>query len=731
MNKHPLALALAAILSLPLAACGDREASQPQAAPAQTGSVMAAANSAIDANPFNQPSSLDFGYPRFDLIRDEHFKPALDRAMAEHRVEIDAIAANGEAPSFDNTIVALERAGQMLGRTQRVFMNLAGAHTNDTLRAVQAEFAPKLAAHMDAILLDDALFQRVKALYEQRATLGLNAEQAQLLERYHTDFVRAGANLSADDKVKLKALNGQLASLQTRFTQNVQKETNASAVLFDDRAELAGLSDGAIQAAAKAASDAGHDGKFLLALQNTSGQPALAQLSNRDSRRRVHEASVNRGSQGGEFDNRELVAQIVKLRAERAVLLGYPNHAAYVLEDGTAGTIGAVNGMLAQIAPPAVANARREAAEIQEAIRADGGDFELAPWDWAFYAEKVRQAKYDFDADAVKPYFELNRVLVDGVFHAANQLYGLSFKERTDLPVYQEDVKVWEVTDANGEPLALFLTDLYARPSKRGGAWMNAYVQQSGLLGTRPVIGNHMNIPKPPAGEPTLMTFDEVTTLFHEFGHALHGMFSNVTYPRFAGTSVPRDFVEYPSQVNEMWSTWPSVLANYAKHHQTGEPLPQALLDKVLAAGGYGEGFRTTEYLAATLLDQAFHQIGPEEVPTDVIAFEAQALAKYGVDFAPVPPRYRTTYFSHTFSGGYAAGYYSYIWAEVLDASTVDWFHNNGGLTRANGDRFREALLSRGGSAPAMELFRNFYGGEPALQPLLKRRGLSGSDDAR
>jgi peptidyl-dipeptidase Dcp len=732
MKKHPLALALAAVLSLPLAACGERESTQaPQPAATQTGSVTATANSAIDANPFNQPSSLDFGYPRFDLIRDEHFKPALDRAMAEHRVEIDAISGNGDAPTFDNTIVALERAGEMLGRTQRVFMNLAGAHTNDTLRAVQAEFAPKLAAHMDAILLDDALFQRIKSLYEQRATLGLDAEQMQLLERYHTDFVRAGANLSAEEKAKLKELNGQLASLQTRFTQNVQKETNASAVLFDDREALAGLPDSAIQAAAKAASDAGHEGKFMLALQNTSGQPVLAQLSNRASRQRVYEASVNRGAKGGEFDNRELVAQIVKLRAERAVLLGYPNHAAYVLEDGTAGSIGAVNGMLAQLAPPAVANARREAAEIQQAIRADGGDFELAPWDWAFYAEKVRQAKYDFDADAVKPYFELNRVLVDGVFHAANQLYGLSFKERTDLPVYQEDVKVWEVTDANGEPLALFLTDLYARPSKRGGAWMNAYVQQSGLLGTRPVIGNHLNIPKPPAGQPTLMTFDEVTTLFHEFGHALHGMFSNVTYPRFAGTSVPRDFVEFPSQVNEMWATWPSVLANYARHHETGEPLPQALLDKVLAASGYGEGFRTTEYLAATLLDQAFHQLGPDEVPADVIAFEAQALAKYGVDFAPVPPRYRTTYFSHTFSGGYAAGYYSYIWAEVLDAATVEWFQNNGGLTRENGDRFRQALLSRGGSAPAMDLFRGFYGSDPALQPLLKRRGLTGSDDAR
>lgn len=734
MNKHPLALALAAVLALPLAACGEREAAREPATTTASAPAAAteAATPAASANPFAEPSPLDFNYPRFDLIRDEHFKPALDQAMAEHRDELAAIAGNSEPASFDNTIVALDRAGAMLNRTQRVFSNLAGAHTNDTLRAVQAEFAPKLAAHMDAMLLDDALFQRVKTLHEKRDDLGLSAEQAQLLERYHTDFVRAGANLSADDKVKLKDYNAQLATLQTRFTQNVQKETNASAVVFDDRAELAGLSDSAIEAAARAAADAGHDGKFLLPLQNTTGQPVLTQLDNRQSRQRVYEASLNRGSKGGEFDNRELVAQIVKLRAERATLLGYPNHAAYVLEDGTAGSISAVNTMLAQIAPPAVANARREAEEIQAAIRADGGDFELAAWDWAYYANKVRQSKFDFDADAVKPYFELNRVLVDGVFHAANQLYGLGFKERTDLPVYQEDVRVWEVTDANGEPLALFLTDMYARPSKRGGAWMNAYVQQSGLLGSKPVIGNHLNIPKPPAGQPTLMTFDEVTTLFHEFGHALHGMFSDVGYQRFAGTSVPRDFVEFPSQVNEMWATWPSVLANYARHHETGEPLPQELLDKVLAANAYGEGFATTEYLAATLLDQAFHQIGPDEVPSDVIAFEAQALASAGVDFAPVPPRYRTTYFNHTFSGGYSAGYYSYIWAEVLDAATVDWFRNNGGLTRANGDHFRATLLSRGGSAPAMELFRNFYGGEPQLQPLLVRRGLAGaSDDAR
>ncbi len=680
------------------------------------------------ANPFERESDLTFGYPRFDLIRDEHFAPALERGMAEHREEVAAIAANRETPTFDNTIVALERSRRMLDRTERVFNNLAGVNSNDAIRKVQADMAPKLAAHKDSVLLDEALFQRVNSLYEQRQQLDLDAEQRHLLERHHLEFVRAGARLSASDKARLKDLNAELASLQTRFTQNVLEEVNASAVLFDSREELGGLSDAAITAAAKAAEEAGQPGKFQIRLQNTTGQPPLADLSHRPSRQKLLEASLSRGSRDGRFDNRELVEQIVKLRAERAILLGYPNHAAYVLEDHTAGTVEAVNGMLGQLAPAAVANARREAADIQAIIKAEGGDFDVSAWDWAYYSQKVMREKYDLDENALRPYFELNRVLVDGVFFAATKLYGITFKERTDLPVYHPDVRVWEVFDADGSPLALFIGDFYARPSKRGGAWMNAYVAQSHLLGTRPVIGNHQNIPKPPDGEPTLMTFDEVTTMFHEFGHALHGMFSDVNYPLFAGTSVPRDFVEFPSQVNEMWAAWPEILANYARHHQTGEPLPQALLDKLLAAETFNQGYATTEYLASAMLDQAFHQIGPEQVPDDVIAFERDALAKAGLDFAPVPPRYRTTYFSHTFSGGYSAGYYAYIWSEVLDAESVRWFKDNGGLTRGNGDHFRRTLLSRGGSQPAMAQFQAFAGRDPDLKPLLIRRGLAADD---
>lgn len=714
---NKLALALAAALSLGIAGCGDRAATDP-ATPAGQAAV---------ANPLLAESTLPLGYPAFDLIRDEHYAPAFEQGMAEHRAEVEAIAANAEAPSFENTIVAMERSGQLLGRTSRIFFNLNGTDTNEAKQKVAADMAPKLAAHQDAILLDGRLYDRVRSLYEQRESLGLDAESLRLLERYHTDFVRAGARLSDAEKDQLRAYNGQIASLQTRFTQNVQREVNASAVLFDSAEELAGLSEAEIAAAAEAAKAAGHEGKFQIALQNTSGQPFLASLSNRASRQKLHEASLVRGSRGGEFDNRELVAELVKLRAERAQLLGYANHAAFVLEDATAGTVEAVNAMMDRIAPPAVANARREGAALQAQINAEGGDFELASWDWAYYAEKERKAKYDLDESALRPYFELNSVLENGVFFAATELFGITFKERTDLPVYHPDVRVWDVFDADGSQLAIFVGDFYARPSKRGGAWMNAYVAQSGLFGTKPVVGNHQNIPKPPAGEPTLMTFDEVTTMFHEFGHALHGMFSNVTYPRFSGTAVPRDFVEYPSQVNEMWATWPSVLANYAKHYQTGEPIPQELLDKVEASAQFNEGFRSTEYLAATLIDQAFHQIGPDQVPSDVIAFEADVLRRTGMDYAPVPPRYRTTYFSHTFSGGYSAGYYSYIWSEVLDADSVKWFEENGGLTRANGDHFRNTLLSRGGSKDAMQLFRDFTGRDPDIQPLLERRGFVGN----
>ena len=684
--------------------------------------LPAADGSAAAANPLLTESTLAYHLPRFDLVKDEHYAPAFELGMTQQLEEVATIADNPAKPTFDNTILALERSGRLLSRVSALFFALTSAHTNPAIQAVEAEMTPKLAAQTDAILLNSALFARVQAIYEARDTLGLNPEARWLVERYYLDFVRGGAKLSAADKGKLKALNAEIASLQTAFSQNVQKESNAAAVIIDTRAELAGLSDSEIAAAAAK----GPSGKFALALLNTSGQPALTSLQDRAVRERLLQASLDRCSHGGPFDNRGVVSRLARLRAERAVLLGYATHADYQLEDQTAHTVATVNKLLTDIAPPAVANARREAAAMQAIIDREHGGFALGAADWAFYTEKVRADRYAFDAAQLRPYFELNHVLIDGVFYAAHQLYGLSFKERHDLPVYQPDVRVFEVFDADGSSLALFLVDYYARPSKRGGAWMYPYVSQSQLLGLQPVVANHLNIPKPPAGEPTLLTFDEVNTAFHEFGHALHGMFSKVRYPRFSGTRVPRDFVEYPSQANEMWAVWPDVVKNYAKHYQTGAPMPAELLEKMLATQKFNEGFKTTEYLAATLLDQAWHQLKPADVPgaDGVLAFEAAALHRAGVDFAPVPPRYRSTYFLHAFTGAYAAGYYSYLWSEVLAADTTDWFMEHGGLTRANGDRFRRTVLSRGGSKESISLFRNFTGSDPQIGPLLKKRGL-------
>lgn len=675
-------------------------------------------------NPFLVASTLPYQLPPFDRIKDEHYLPAFAEGMRQQQAEVDAIADNAAAPDFDNTIVALERSGQMLTRVSNTFFNLTGANTNDTLESIQRELSPKLAAHRDSINLDGKLFERIKTLYQQRNSLALDAESTRLLWRYHTDFVRAGAQLSDADKDQLKALNAELATLATTFSQNVLKDLNASSVLVEDRAQLTGLSDDQIAAAAEAAKARGLDGKYVLALVNTTGQPPEAALANRALRQRLHELSIVRGNHGGEFDNQQIVIRLSRLRAERARLLGYANHAAYALEEETAHTFLAVNQMLSSLAPVAVANARKEAAAMQALIDAEKGGFTLAAHDWAYYTEKVRKQRYDFDEAQLRHYFEINSVLRNGVFFAANRLYGLSFQERKDLPVYHPDVRVFEVSDADGKPLALFLADFYARDTKRGGAWMNEYVSQSGLFGARPVVGNHMNVPKPPAGEPTLLTFDEVNTMFHEFGHALHGMLSGVRFPLFAGIRVPRDFVEYPSQVNEMWMIWPEVLKNYAKHYQTNAAMPQALLDKVLTTRKFNQGFATTEYLAAALLDQSWHQLTPDQVPADALAFESAALAQAGVNFTPVPPRYRSTYFSHVFSGGYSAGYYAYIWSEVLDAESVEWFKENGGLSRKNGGWFRQQVLSRGGSADPLELFMNFRGRAPNIEPLLERRGL-------
>lgn len=687
----------------------------------------AGAPTPMTANPLLAPSALPYQLPPFELIKDEHFVPAFEFGMAEELREVESVATNSAAPTFENTIVALERRGETLNRAQRAFSILKSSLTNPAIEKIDAEMSPRFAAHEDAIKLNHALFTRVQALHERRASLGLDAESLRLLERYYKDFVRAGAQLPESAKSVLKAINADLASLSTQFGQNLLKETNASAVLVDTREELAGLDEAAITAAATAAASAGHSGKFLIRLTNTSGQPPLAELTNRAVREKIMAASLARGSRGGEFDNRTIAARMTKLRAERAALLGYPHHAAYQLEEQTIGGVDRLNRLLAEAAPLAVANARREAADMQQLVDSAGAGHAIAACDWAHYSEKVRRARYDFDENELRPYYEMKRVLEDGVFFAATKLYGITFQPRPDLKGYTDDMVVYEVFDHDGSPLALLVADLYARPNKRGGAWMNAYVPQNGLTGAKPAIGIHQNIAKPPAGQPTLLTHDEVNTLFHEFGHALHGMFSAVKYPRFSGTTVPRDFVEFPSQVNEMWATWPEILKNYAKHHETGAPIPQALLDKIEAADKFNQGFATTEYLAATLIDQAWHQLKAGEIPdtAGVLDFEAAALRKVGLDFAPVPPRYRTTYFQHIFVHAYSAGYYSYFWSEVLDAQTVDWIKQHGGLTRANGDRFRSALLSRGGSREALDLFRDFTGSEPDIRPLFVRRGLA------
>lgn len=717
-----LAIALAATLGL--------------AMPAYSQAATPATQATQAANPFFAESPLPLHYPQFDKIKDSDFAPAFDAGMAEQLKEMDAIANNPAAPTFENTIIAMEKSGQVLDRATTVFFNLVGTDTNDARNKLRADYSAKFAAHGDAISLNPKLFARIKALYDQRNDLGLDAEGVRLIERYHTSFVRSGANLNDADKATLKKMNAELASLATTFSDNVLKEVNASAVVVDDVKQLDGLTEAQIATAAEVAKKRGLEGKYVLTLLNTTGQPPESQLTDRALRQRLHEASVARGSRGGEFDTTALVSRIMKLRADRAKLLGYPNHAAYGLEDQTARTPEAVNAMLGKLAPAAVANARREAADLQAMIdqeqKAKGQPtFALEPWDWAFYSEKVRAAKYDFDESQLKPYFEMKNVLENGVFFAANQLYGLTFKERTDLPKYHPDTWTYDVFNADGSQLAIFIFDPYARDSKRGGAWMNSYVSQSGLTGDKPVVANHLNVPKPPAGEPTLMTWDEVTTTFHEFGHALHGMFSDVKYPYFSGTSVPRDFVEYPSQVNEMWADWPSILANYAKHHKTGEPMPQALLDKVIAASKFNQGFATTEYLGAAMLDQRWHQITADQVPdaTGVMKFEAGALTADGINYTPVPPRYKTPYFSHIM-GGYSAGYYAYIWSEVLDANSVEWFKNNGGLKRENGDHFRKTLLSQGGSQDAMKLFRDFAGHDPKIEPLLEKRGLTAPENA-
>lgn len=688
--------------------------------------MKAEAADVASINPFFTESSLYMKLPPFDEIKNEHYAPAFEKGMLTHKLEIEKIANNPEPVTFENTLVAMEKSGELLNRVATVFFSLLSANSNSDMEALAAELSPKLSAHSDEIQLNDKLFKRIEFLHANKNTLNLDAESIRLIDETYKDFVSAGAKLSADEKETLKKYNAEIATLQTQFNQNVKNEVNKNAIIVDSVAELDGLSDGQIAAAKQAAISRDLPEKYVLPLLNTSGQPSLSNLKNRALRERILKTSLARGSSGGEYDNTEELTRIAFLRAKRAQLMGFENHAAYQLTNQTARTTEAVNQRLASLAPRAVANAKQEAAALQKMINSEGESFTLQAWDWAYYSEKVRSARFNFDESQLKPYLEMNNVLVNGVFFAAEKVFGLTFKERKDLPTYHPDVKIWEVFEADGSTLALFVEDFYARESKRGGAWMNAYVQQSKLLGNLPVIANHLNVPKPPEGQETLLTWDEVTTMFHEFGHALHGMFSDVQYPSFSGTSVPRDFVEYPSQVNEMWADWPTVLENYAVHYKTGEAMPKALLDKVLASSKFNQGFATTEYLAASLLDQSWHQLTPEQVPSadDLLAFEDKALTQAGVKLDVIPPRYRSTYFSHII-GGYSAGYYSYIWSEVLDADSVEWFKENGGMTRANGDHFRKTLLSRGGSVDAMEMFKTFRGAEPNIEPLLKRRGLT------
>ena len=674
-----------------------------------------------NANPFAQRSALDYELPPFALIKEEHYLPAFYEGCTQQLAEVQAILDTPGAATFENTIVALEKSGQMLTRMLLVFFNKSSSDTSDALDKIEEEMAPKLAAHQDAINLNPALYARIKSLYDNRESLGLNTEDAWLLERYYKDLVHDGAHLSESERERLKELNEELSKLETQFSKNVLADTNDLAVLVDSAEELDGLSENQIAAAKAAAKDRGHDDKWLIGMVNFTGNPVLDSLTNRELRKKIMEDSKLKANRPNENDNKPVLLKMVKLRAERAKLFGKETHAEHVIAVQTAEHPDNVHAMLRKIAPAAARNAKAEAEDLKKSAGID-----IESWDWGFYTEQVRLEKYNIDTTKMRPYFELESVLKNGIFFAANKLFGISFKERPDLVTYHPEARAFEVFNEDGSKLGLFIGDFYTRDSKRGGAWMNSLVNQNFLFDQLPVVVNNLNIPKPPAGKPTLLTFSETTTLFHEFGHAIHGFLSQVKYPRVSGTSVQRDFVEFPSQVNEMWILWPEVVENYARHHETGEKLPQEWIDSLNAASTFNEGHATTSYLAAAILDLAWHELNTEQAAkvTDVESFEAQAIKDYGLDFAPVPTRYRSTYFSHIFAGGYSSGYYGYIWSEVLDADTVDWFKENGGLQRKNGEHFKNTLLGRGGSIDSMQMFRNFRGRDSKIEPLLKRRGL-------
>lgn len=677
-------------------------------------------------NPLLQPSTLPYGLPDYAAIRPEHYLPAFQAGFEEQLREIGRITMVRSMPTFENTLEALERSGELLDRVAHTFYTVSSADATPEIQEIDEQLAPLVAAHEDAVTLDSRLYWRVQHVYEQLDSLDLDPEQRYLVERRHREMTLAGAGLDDDAKARLTTLNQKLSTLTNTFERNLLNDTNSLAVVFDTADELDGLSAGELSAAARAATDRGLDGKLLITLPLFTGHPALAQLHSRESRRRIMAASLARGSRDNANDNRPVLLEIVRLRAERAKLLGYDSHAA-VTADETAGSPEAVEQMLRRLAGPSARNARAERAALQTIVdETEQTPFPVEAHDWAYYTERVRSARYDIDSSGLRPWFEAERVLQDGVFFAATQLYGVTFSERDDLAAYHPGARVFEVRNADGSPVGLYVLDLYTRDSKRGGAWMNAIVSQSRLRGTAPVVVNNLNVPLPAEGEPTLLTLDEVTTLFHEFGHALHGLFATVTYPHFAGTNVFRDFVEFPSQVNEMWILWPEVLENYARHHESGVPLDPAIVERLRATETFDQGHATSEYLAAAWLDQAWHRLGTDAEVDDVAAFEAAALADIGVNDPTVPTRYSSTYFAHVFSSGYSAGYYSYIWSEVLDADTVDWFRENGGLTRNNGDRFRTRLLGVGGSKDPLEAYRDFRGRDAEIDPLLKRRGLGG-----
>jgi peptidyl-dipeptidase Dcp len=693
-----------------------------------TASVSAAADDAKfgPSNPFYAPSSLPFHAPPFDKIKDQDYQPAIEAGMAQELSEMQTIADNPAPPTFENTLVAMEKAGRLLRRAMAAFRGVTGANTNPFLQKVRTEETPKLAAHEDAIYLNAKLFARVAAVYQQRAELKIDPESRRLLEVTYDNFVRAGAKLSETDKTELKKLNEEISKLSNSFSTKLLAATKDGAYATKDKSDLAGLSEAQIAAAAQAAQSRKQDG-YVLPLQNTTQQPDLAALSVRGTREALFDKSWNRTERGDANDTRDDIAQLAQLRARRAQLLGYPNHAAWKLEDQMAKTPEAALKFMDALVPGATAKALSEAKDIQELIDAQTGGFTLQPWDWDFYSEQVRKAKYELSDAEVKPYFELNNVLEKGVFFTANQLYGITFKERKDIPVYHQDMRVFEVSDADGKPLALFYCDYFKRDNKNGGAWMSSFVDQSKLLGTLPVVFNVANLPEPAPGEPALISFTDVTTMFHEFGHALNGMFANSEYPGLSGTATARDFVEFPSQFNEHWALYPSVFANYAKHYKTGAPMPADLVTKIKKAQKFNQGYKLTELVAAAELDMQWHTLPPSAALQQPDAFEKQALEKTHLLLGAVPPRYRSSYFSHIWDSGYSAGYYAYLWSEMLDDDAFQWFEDHGGLTRANGDRFRQMVLSRGNTEDLAKMYAAWRGKEPSVEPMMKYRGLTES----